>query len=400
MKNVLRLFYGLLIAVSFAACKQQVEDSELDWSALFGGSRGPGNNNSIQGCSEPLASNYKDEAEEEDGSCIFKICGDENNSAYRDDIQIEQRYNHYKNDYPNARLEEDPELCNDDTVEPPPEPPRPPEPPEEEGPEGCDGLSGSYCQGGYDYDTDPKSLKVKVVYINPAGSRLTNNPDQHAQGFISSANQNYQYMGHRHMNIVFDQAVEVTRNSNEALNYVNTHAENGQYTIFIVSTFQGMTLGGGGIPSGAGGFVRHSCARLENKEGWTFMRMNLVNSGVIEHEMNHSFCFPHTTTRNGSRNNFYPGGCRDMDNFLQQAGNYKRIIDTNFKIYVHPHSSSQSNFVTRECHQMPYNTRNLMYFSVLPDSPQLFTPDSEGFHYTYSHLLDYYYWKFIKPHAQ
>lgn len=252
---------------------------------------------------------------------------------------------------------------------------------------GCTATANVLCKGGYDSDNTKKSLKVKVVYGNPAGSRLTTDPLTHARTFINSVNSNYTHQNHRYMNLELDESkvIEVDQESDATM--INKYSEAGYVTMILVSSIPGSTVG----------YVQYMCAKLQNKEAWTIFEFPYVANGVVEHEINHLFCFPHTSSQNGGDPNTFLGGYNFISTILQNIGALKIPFTPNFKLYVDQQNRSNAS-VTND--GMVYFTGNLMYYSVLPSRPKLFTNQGEGYPYSYSHLLDYYYWNFIKPHAK
>lgn len=252
---------------------------------------------------------------------------------------------------------------------------------------GCTATANVICKGGYDSDNTRKSLKVKVVYGNPVGSRLTQDPLTHARTFINSVNSNYVHQGHRHMNLELDESkvIEVDQESDSAM--ISKYTEAGYVTMILVASIPGSTVG----------YVQYMCAKLQNKEAWTIFEFPYVANGVVEHEINHLFCFPHTSSQNGGNPNTFFGGYNLVSTILQKVGALKIPFTPEFKLFVD--STNRSN--TSATHDnMLYYTGNLMYYSVLPNKPKLFTTHGDGYPYSYSHLLDYYYWNFIKPHAK
>jgi hypothetical protein len=252
---------------------------------------------------------------------------------------------------------------------------------------GCTATANVLCKGGYDSDNTRKNLKVKVVYGNPAGSRLTNDPLTHARNFINSVNSNYSHQNHRYMNLELDESkvIEVDQESDSSM--ISKYSEAGYVTMILVSSIPGSTVG----------YVQHMCAKLQNKEAWTIFEFPYVANGVVEHEINHLFCFPHTSSQNGGNPNMFQGGYNLMSSILSKVGALKIPFSPDFKLYVDAQNRSNAS-VTQD--NMLYFTGNLMYYSVLPSRPKLFTNHGEGYPYSYSHLLDYYYWNFVKPHAK
>lgn len=252
---------------------------------------------------------------------------------------------------------------------------------------GCTATQNVICKGGYDSDNTRKSLKVKVVYGNPAGSRLTTDPLSHARNFITSVNSNYVHDGHRHMNLSLDESkvIEVAQESDTTM--INKYAEDGYVTMILVASIPGSTVG----------YVQHMCAELQKKQAWTIFEFPYVANGVVEHEVNHLFCFPHTSSQNGGTPSYFLSGYNTMQAILTNKGAYKKPFTPSFKNYVDQQNRSNAS-VTHD--NMLYYTGNLMYYSVLPQKPKLFTDHGDGYPYSYSHLLDYYYWNFIKPFAK
>jgi hypothetical protein len=248
---------------------------------------------------------------------------------------------------------------------------------------GCTGAPGDLCLGAFDNDAQPENLPVKVVLANPAGTRLTTDPVGFSRSFVSRLNQNYIYEGHRYLSIVLDESkvIEVAQESDSIL--VQRYKEPGYLTMILV----------GEIPGSTAGYVQNSCARIENGEAWTIFEFDLVNVGVVEHEMNHIFCFPHTSSQNGGTRNFYLAGYNQMEAVLRDKLAYKEIIDPQFKIFIDPDNNPNKRITFED---MVYDTHNLMFYSILSDRPSLFRNTGEGFPHSYSHLLDYYYWNFIK----
>jgi hypothetical protein len=252
---------------------------------------------------------------------------------------------------------------------------------------GCTATANVLCKGGYGSDNNGKNLKVKVVYGNPAGSRLTTDPVSHARAFINSVNSNYTHQNHRYMNLVLDESkvIEVAQENDQTM--ISKYSEDGYVTMILVAE----------IPGSTAGYVQHMCAELQKKQAWTIFEFPLVAAGVVEHEVNHLFCFPHTSSQNGGTPNFFLPGYNTMQDILTQKGAYKKPFTPMFKLYVDQQNRSNAS-VTYD--NMVYYTGNLMYYSVLPQKPKLFTTHGEGYPYSYSHLLDYYYWNFIKPYAK
>jgi hypothetical protein len=252
---------------------------------------------------------------------------------------------------------------------------------------GCTATPGTLCQGGYASDSAPKDLKVKIVYGNPAGGRLTTDPLNHARTFINSVNANYIHDNHRYMNLKLDESkvIEVAQESDTTM--INKYTEDGYVTMILVAE----------IPGSTAGYVQHMCAELQKKQAWTVFEFPLVAAGVVEHEVNHLFCFPHTSSQNGGDPNTFLGGYNTMQAILSNVGAYKKPFTPLFKLYVDKQNRSNAS-VTND--GMVYYTGNLMYYSVLPQKPKLFTSHGVGYPYSYSHLLDYYYWNFIKPYAK
>ncbi len=252
---------------------------------------------------------------------------------------------------------------------------------------GCTATPNVLCKGGFDSDNTRKNLKVKVVYGNPAGTRLSNDPLTHARNFINSVNANYTHQNHRYMNLELDESkvIEVPQESDTTM--ISKYSEAGYVTMILVSSIPGSTVG----------YVQHMCARLENKEAWTIFEFPYVANGVVEHEINHLFCFPHTSSQNGGNPSVFFGGYNPMSIILSKIGALKIPFSPDFKLFVDAQNRSNAS-VTHD--NMVYYTGNLMYYSVLPSKPKLFTTHGEGYPYSYSHLLDYYYWNFIKPHAK
>jgi hypothetical protein len=254
---------------------------------------------------------------------------------------------------------------------------------------GCTATPNVICKGGYESDSSPKSLKVKVVYGNPVGTRLTTNPVEHAANFVKLVNSNYEYQGHRYMNLQLDTNKVIEVDQEDDATMVSKYVEDGYVTLILVASIPGPTAG-----YVAGGNV---CAELQKKQGWTVFEFPLVAQGVVEHEINHLFCFPHTSSQNGQYSSFFIPGYNLMKNILQDKGVFKKPFSPDFKNYVDQQNRSNAS-VTHD--NMLYYTGNLMYYSVLPQKPKLFTDHGEGYPYSYSHLMDYYYWNFIKPHAK
>lgn len=252
---------------------------------------------------------------------------------------------------------------------------------------GCTATANVLCKGGYDSDNTRKSLKVKVVYGNQAGSRLTNDPLSHAKNFITSVNSNYVHQGHRYMNLELDESkvIEVDQESDSVM--IEKYTEAGYVTMILVASIPGSTVG----------YVQHMCAKLQNKEAWTIFEFPYVANGVVEHEINHLFCFPHTSRANGGNPTTFLGGYNPTSKILSNVGALKIPFTPDFKLFIDPANSSNTS-VTYD--NMLYFTGNLMYYSVLPSRPKLFTTHGEGYPYSYSHLIDYYYWNFLKPHAK
>ena len=254
---------------------------------------------------------------------------------------------------------------------------------------GCTATANVICKGGYESDANPKSLKVKVVYGNPVGTRLTTNPVQHATNFVNQVNSNYEYQGHRYMNLELDTSKVMEVDEEDDSIMVSKYAEDGYVTLILVPEIPGPTAG-----YVAGGNV---CAELQKKQGWTVFEFAHIATGVVEHEINHLFCFPHTSSQNGQYASFFIPGYNLMKNILQDKGAFKKPFSPDFKNYVDKQNRSNAS-VTND--NMVYYTGNLMYYSVLPQKPKLFTDHGDGYPYSYSHLLDYYYWNFIKPYAK
>lgn len=252
---------------------------------------------------------------------------------------------------------------------------------------GCTATPGTICKGGFNSDSSPKDLKVKIVYGNPPGGKLTNDALNHARTFISSVNANYSYNNHRYMNLKLDESkvIEVTQEDDNTM--ISKYAEDGYVTMILVQS----------IPGPTAGYVQHMCAELQKKQAWTVFEFPLVAAGVVEHEVNHLFCFPHTSSQNGGDPNTFLPGYNTMQDILYQIGAYKKPFTPLFKLYVDKQNRSNAS-VTND--NMVYYTGNLMYYSVLPQRPKLFTNEGIGYPYSYSHLLDYYYWNFIKPYAK
>lgn len=252
---------------------------------------------------------------------------------------------------------------------------------------GCTATANVLCEGGYDSDNTRKSLKVKVVYGNPAGSRLTTDPLSHARAFISSVNSNYAYKGHRYMNLELDESkvIEVPQESDTTM--ISKYTEAGYVTMILVASIPGSTVG----------YVQYMCAQLQNKQAWTIFEFPYVANGVVEHEINHLFCFPHTSSQNGGDPNTFLRGYNKMSSVLSNVGALKIPFSPEFKIFVDPANSPYTS-VTYD--NMLYFTGNLMFYSVLPNRPKLFTNEGDGYPYSYSHLIDYYYWNFVKPYAK
>lgn len=252
---------------------------------------------------------------------------------------------------------------------------------------GCTATPGTICKGGYASDKSPKDLLVKVVYGNPAGGKLTADPLTHARTFINSVNANYAHENHRYMNLKLDESkvIEVPQESDQTM--IQKYAEDGYVTMILVKE----------IPGPTAGYVQNMCAELQKKQAWTVFEFPLVAAGVVEHEVNHLFCFPHTSSQNGGNPNMFLGGYNTIQAILSNVGAYKKPFTPLFKLYVDKQNRSNAS----ETHDnMVYYTGNLMYYSVLPQRPKLFTSHGVGYPYSYSHLLDYYYWNFIKPYAK
>lgn len=252
---------------------------------------------------------------------------------------------------------------------------------------GCTATANVLCKGGYDSDNTRKSLKVKVVYGNPAGTRLTTDPLTHARNFINKVNANYVHDGHRYMNLALDEAkvIEVAQESDTTM--ISKYAEDGYVTMILVASIPGNTVG----------YVQNMCAELQKKQAWTIFEFPYVANGVVEHEINHLFCFPHTSSQNGGNPSQFLAGYNTMQSILTAVGAYKKAFTPAFKLYIDGANRSNAS-VTQD--NMLYFTGNLMYYSILPTKPKLFTPEGDGYPYSYSHLLDYYYWNFIKPYAK
>jgi len=246
----------------------------------------------------------------------------------------------------------------------------------------CQGIANEICEGGYDSAQSPTDLHVKIVYASPAGSKLTNNAVDHARTFLENMNKNFEFRGHRYINLKFDPAkvVEVDEKSDQEL--IADHAEAG-YLVFILVA---------NIPGGTVGYVTNICAEIEKKQMWSIFEFSYVANGVVEHESMHLACFPHTSCQNGGTPNFFIPGYNSMTSLLNPFGAVKKPFNPNFKIYTDQQNRSNANVMNDD---MNYFTGNLMYYSILPAKPKLFTDNGEGYPYSYALLLDYFYWGFI-----
>lgn len=252
---------------------------------------------------------------------------------------------------------------------------------------GCTATANVICKGGFASDNNAKDLKVKIVYGNPPGGKLTSDPLNHARTFITNVNANYVHNGHRYMNLKLDESkvIEVPQEDDSTM--ISKYAEDGYVTMILVQS----------IPGSTAGYVQYMCAELQKKQAWTVFEFPLVAAGVVEHEVNHLFCFPHTSSQNGGNPNTFLGGYNTIQAILSNVGAYKKPFTPLFKLYVDKQNRSNAS---ETFDNMLYYTGNLMYYSVLPQRPKLFTNHGDGYPYSYSHLLDYYYWNFIKPYAK
>ena len=83
----------------------------------------------------------------------------------------------------------------------------------------------------------------------------------------------------------------------------------------------------GNIPGQTAGYVQNSCAELDRAQAWTVFEFDLVDAGVVEHESNHIFCFPHTSSQNGGTTRFYLSGYNTMEAVLKERRVFKKPFD-------------------------------------------------------------------------
>ena len=254
---------------------------------------------------------------------------------------------------------------------------------------GCNATPGVICEGGWQSDANPRNLPVKVIFGNPpGGGMLVPNPVQFARDFVESVNENYVYQGHRYLNLVLDEKKVMVVDQKPDMDMVQKYGEKGYYNVFLVASIAGPTIG----------YIKYLCADLSVTpiKSYIFFEIAFVATKLVSHELQHSFCLIHTVTENSNFLSFFKPGYNLVKDVIKPLGPYTKPFNSSVKIFVDPTNSS----TTKATHDgMVFATANLMYKNVLTPLPKLFTKDGLGYPYSYSNILDTFYWENVKKDA-
>jgi hypothetical protein len=260
----------------------------------------------------------------------------------------------------------------------------------------CSTQSTVYCEGGFGGAAVKKSIPTKVIFLNPAGGTLSNDPTATANSLINTANAILLYNNHQFMKFDLPTIEQSTSPGLTAVmnsSYmISTYGSTQHYVLVLV---KGMVAGTGGIIGYSPG-LRNS---VKNKDSivvmdYDFVVGNSMGKNVIIHELFHGLGAPHTTDGNGGQDNVFMSGVQDYQFLKDRSGNLALNINTmkySFPIYVEEELSYQG---VRFSGGRNWDTRTLMMWFAT--SNPLFVSGDSGFNMSYSHILDVYYDSFVK----
>lgn len=287
--------------------------------------------------------------------------------------------------------EVDPKDPNNPDGEPTPAPPGP------NAGKGCTADSKDFCYGGYGADNNPQSIPTKVIFLNPVGSTLSNDPAKDAKYIIDKANG---YLIHENNRFIQFKAPIVEKSSIASLsevqsspNAIRQYGSTEYYVLILVKDFLAKS-------NGIIGYSPGLRIDWQKKESIVVMDYDYVMSGggdiVIVHELFHGLGAPHTTDGNGGQDNAMEAGLVIYGKLKNRNGSLaleEQNVPYEFKIYLDENHLYEG---TRNVGSVGWDTRTLMFQYAKPYKLFLNTSDGIGFNNSYSKILSTYYDQFVK----
>jgi hypothetical protein len=249
----------------------------------------------------------------------------------------------------------------------------------------CPGTSGVLCKGGFGAGgSGNKEIPAKIIFLNPAGTKLTQNAQQMAVQIIDKANNQLLFEGHQHLKFKLELAVELPEPSIATIQ--NASAMTAQYG----STEHYVLVLVNDIPGGTAGYSPGLRIDWKSKQSIVVMEYRLVANGVtvLVHELLHGMGAPHTTDGNGGQDNVFPHGIQKYSSIV---GN-NPPLKYNFDIFLEDAMSYEG---VRSAGGFNWDTRTIMMWYVT--NYPLFKPNSDSaMNGAYSNVLNEYYLRFVK----
>nr|MDH4468989.1 hypothetical protein [Bacteriovoracaceae bacterium] len=249
----------------------------------------------------------------------------------------------------------------------------------------CVGTRGVICKGGYGAPgTGGKEIPAKVVFLNPAGSKLTQNAQSMAVQIIDKANRELLFDGHQHLKFKLKEAVELPEPSIATIQ--NSSAMTAQYG----ATDAYVLVLVNDIPGGTAGYSPGLRIDWKSKQSIVVMEYRLVANGVtvLVHELLHGMGAPHTTDGNGGQDNVFPNG---IQRYSTIVGNTPPLI-YNFDIFLEDVMSYEG---VRNVGGFNWDTRTIMMWYVT-NYPLFKSNSDSAMNGAYSNILNEYYSRFVK----
>ena len=249
----------------------------------------------------------------------------------------------------------------------------------------CSGKTGEVCKGGFANDTNKKEIPAKVIFLNPAGTKLTQNAQEMAAQIIEKANKELLFEGHQHLKFKLKEAVELPEPSIATIQnssaMTNQYGATDAYVLVLVND----------IPGGTAGYSPGLRIDWKTKNSIVVMEYRLVANGVtvLVHELLHGMGAFHTTNDNGGGGPVYPNN--GINKYSDTVGNNPPLI-YNFDIYFDAVSRFEG---IRNAGGFNWDTRTIMMWYVT--NYPLFKPNSDSaMNGAYSNILNEYYLRFVK----
>lgn len=291
---------------------------------------------------------------------------------------------------------------NNPDAEPTPGPPGP------NAGKGCTVELTDFCYGGYGADTNPQSIPTKVIFLNPVGTTLSNDPAKDAKYIIDTANRFLIQDNHRflHFKAPITEKKSIADFSDfspfsNAEREIEKYGSSEHYVLILLKGY--LAKSGGTIGYSPGLRINWKTKRSIVVMDYDYVMKDSGNI-VIVHELFHGIGAPHTTDGNGNEDNYFKAGLviyKNLEETNRKGGWQSALINNgvsyDFKIYV----EDVVNFLgVRSNSGIKWDTRTLMYKSADPRNPpfQLFlnTTEGQGFNNAYSKILSDYYDQFVK----